>query len=912
MPVESSAQSLSDLAISASRVAELRERFLDLNKQRLMRSRTSLQDHQRILLDLLPLLFHVNHPILPGYVNASAPCGIDGYTPDDATLTRVHQHIARSFDYPCQEPRQPQIHSLFLMGSCGSIAQSDSSDLDAWLCHSADLSEPELTLLRKKAWAITCWAESLGLELHFFLMDCEQFRRGKRDRLDADAAGTSQHFLLLDEFYRSALLLAGRYPIWWLVPPEAEEHYEEYTAQLRAEGLVRDNESIDFGGVAHIPAGEFIGAGVWQLYKAISSPYKAVLKLLLTEAYARNFPNVDPISIGFKREVHLGESDIDKLDPYILIYRRLESYLSDRQERDRLELVRRAFYFKTGLRLSLSTSMKHQQRRLLLEQLTSQWHWQPEHLLNLDTRHRWKLRRVRDEHRFLVAELTNSYRFLQEFAEQSQQKALINSEELTLLGRKLYAAFERKRNKIEWLNPGIAPDLSEQQLYFHTLGFGEQRRWVVSASARHDFEADAILQEDSQLSALLCWCFCNGLVKDNSRLRLSGRREGISEEDLNHMAQRLRSHLPSHVPAGDPRQHEAFAQPKVPLSTLFFLNLGQDPLSQLNSHGITQHRSNYPVTSVEMVCINSWGEVIAQSFNGEDTLLDTLNAYQQLTVAAGKAPQNIDVICFNDPKGQLVTRIEELTLGINRCFTNTQTPPRYVIKLSSGFHILQVRDDELDVVRADSYSSLVECLERGQERFSPIVLDPYCVPDSALASIVENSHGEDCHLFYHTRDGWIDLFVRDERGSLSYRSSPCSNPDRFLAQLLLFLLHCRQEQGNTHQFHLYELRQHRGRWVSHPLNPPKVSGSTLYIEAHAVERENGQASFDFRWNHQWIRHSDEGPKLMQRLQQQLRERYPHHDYFRIDRISLGEGQYEQSAVYLRYKHYLETLLNKEY
>ncbi|MFP3519570.1 class I adenylate cyclase, partial [Pseudomonas sp. SIMBA_077] len=64
----------------------------------------------------------------------------------------------------------------------------------------------------------------------------------------------------------------------------------------------------------------------------------------------------------------------------------------------------------------------------------------------------------------LVNELNYSYRFLTQFARTEQAASLINKRDLNVLGRRLYAAFERKAGKIEFINPGIAPDLAEDTL----------------------------------------------------------------------------------------------------------------------------------------------------------------------------------------------------------------------------------------------------------------------------------------------------------------------------------------------------------------------------------------------------------------------------------------------------------------
>ncbi|XPE60849.1 class I adenylate cyclase [Shigella flexneri] len=40
------------------------------------------------------------------------------------------------------------------------------------------------------------------------------------------------------------------------------------------------------GGLSSLSAEEYFGASLWQLYKSIDSPYKAVIKTLLLEAYS--------------------------------------------------------------------------------------------------------------------------------------------------------------------------------------------------------------------------------------------------------------------------------------------------------------------------------------------------------------------------------------------------------------------------------------------------------------------------------------------------------------------------------------------------------------------------------------------------------------------------------------------------
>ena len=99
------------------------------------------------------------------------------------------------------------------MGSPGTVGYSKTSDLDIWLVHSPELAEIELAELTTKTKKIEVHAASIGLEVHFFVFDAVRFRAGETLSLSDESSGSSQHFLLLDEFDRSGLLLAGRPPL---------------------------------------------------------------------------------------------------------------------------------------------------------------------------------------------------------------------------------------------------------------------------------------------------------------------------------------------------------------------------------------------------------------------------------------------------------------------------------------------------------------------------------------------------------------------------------------------------------------------------------------------------------------------------------------------------------------------------
>ena len=393
---------------------QLRGRFLSVNQGRLARAMEGLAPRQQALLNLLALFFHINHPLLPGYVSACTPAGVSGYEPDATTLAAAG-HLIRDFSCSMGNscPLQP-IHGLFLMGSLGTLAQTDQSDMDVWICLAPDLSDAAVSALRKKCRRLEAWATSQGCEAHFFLIDAQ---------LRNDEGDEPRQRLLLDEFYRTAIWLAGRTPLWWWVPVHEEARYAEFAGGLLDVRAVGRNETIDLGHLAHIAPGEFLGAGLWQLFKGIESPYKSLLKLLLIEVYASEHPQVNCLSLDFKQSVYANQLDLDELDPYVVVYRRIERYLKGRAELQRLELVRRSLYLKVGHKLSNGDTGMQWQRRLL-KRLTREWGWDEQHLAMLDNRSQWQAQQISHERRALARELSVSYRSLRQFACDEQTPAL--------------------------------------------------------------------------------------------------------------------------------------------------------------------------------------------------------------------------------------------------------------------------------------------------------------------------------------------------------------------------------------------------------------------------------------------------------------------------------------------------------
>lgn len=858
-------------SLDRQNLSVLRKRFMQVNADRLHRLDMALTHNQTLFLKTLPLLFHCNHPMLPGFVSHSTPAGVCEYKPSKSDLGHA-KALARSFQLTGGY-HGDDIWGIFLMGSVGTLAQSQKSDFDIWLCHRPGLDKTALESLQKKCTRISRWAEDQRLEVHFFLMDSEAFRQGQQLQLDEESSGSAQRLLLLDEFYRTAIHIAGRLPLWWFCPTQQENEYREHTFSLLDKRFLRPETTLDFGPLSGIPEGEFIGASIWQLYKAIGSPYKSVLKLLLMEAYVHDYPNIAPLSLDYKRMIYEGTVAIDELDPYMMIYRRIERYLLKEGDSNRLELARRCLYFKVNKPLSRPPSQKGKSwQRIMLERLVDEWGWTDDYLHLLDERRHWKTLQVKEERNQLVHALNHSYDMLMDFAQRSGSVRAISTEELHVLGRKLQAAFERRPDKIEWVNPGISDDISEPGITFieaKTLADDEKHEvWVWQLYGEATGGETPLRQTQSPVELLL-WCYRNQIIDGHFRLDIKNAPR-LNESQLRRCLNRLQSWLPNPTAAPD---HQVFTSPAEPTNALLLINVGAETLSPF---GVDVHRlsdnsdalqygalGENLVASIDMVVRNSWQEITCQRFSGKTALLQALRAYASLCMPGSyQAPPILDVECLGNTHAALISqRVRQWFHEFSSCYYSGTKPPstRYLFNLGGRMYSMQFKGPKLVIQDHINPEQLLRYLGEAQKRYSPLVIDSYALRNHPLRVIAKKSSARSINIFFQKLDDRIDTWIVDDKGSimrLALEHTPKLNAlnalHGFIRNVLVRLhrkkiLDLKQDFG-VHPIAFYELHKdaHNRMQVSQRVVAPQTQNtSQAQLDCHVAYDDQGHFMYDF-------------------------------------------------------------------
>lgn len=346
--------------------------------------------------DQVPWLLNVNRPDQPGFVDdPQTPSGLK-YIDRQLWLTPENQRPAGGEPGPDSAARQqPVVESLFLIGSSGSVGHNASSDLDYWVCHEdGALQGRPRELFKRKLEAISRWArEEHQTEANFYLVNLSDLRQGRLTRLDREETeGEVAPLLLLEEFYRTCLFVAGRHPLWPVLPLDiTEEEYRRLSPAL-ADGP--DAEYVDLGFPELPPPQEVLAAALWLARKSEADPFKGLLKIVVLLDYVESDLQREPLCHQIKGAILASSAEELPVDPYTMTVNRVMEYGKVHLSPDQLDLLRMASALKVigggdGGGQPAFFVPYNSPKRVLLSRWAREWDWSRDRIVHLVNYSSW-------------------------------------------------------------------------------------------------------------------------------------------------------------------------------------------------------------------------------------------------------------------------------------------------------------------------------------------------------------------------------------------------------------------------------------------------------------------------------------------------------------------------------------------
>ena len=802
------------------------ERYVAFNEERLSKAKEVMDKRTRNIFEQVPVMLHYNDPHIPGFRNKSLPFGIDGFVPNDYQKLWISK---LGVDPNISSAGRHTIKALYCMGSTASIGQGKASDLDLWVCVDSDLSAEENSTLRDKCSFITSYAASLGVEVNLFITPEDRFVTGMSGEMDTEDCGSAQSLFLLDEFYRSSIRICGRCIIWYLISPDEElENYHEAVAAIKDSGFGNYDLWFDFGSITKSSPSEYFGSGLWLLYKGIDSPFKAVLKSLLMEAYAANYPSVELVSLQFKRQLFKNIHSGPNVDAYFLMYRRVSAYLKSINDYARLELVRRCFFMKVCSSLDGMSECRQKHMRIrLLRRMCVLWHWnisEQDFTENLKTR---SVEDMLDTEQQLFDSFMKSYKALLGFSVSHGIEYAITSDDAGVLSRKLYAAYDRYDGKILHISRSLKGTLTQKKLYFiHT---GDNRLCLSGYHVYASTDPYTLLESGEiyfckSLTEAVVWCVYNGICDHETKIAYQGTDSTLMMAKLRKLIDKLLSFFKK---SDLSVVQQDLSRTRRLRACLGLINFEEDEtLDSSISVGVAEgtslscgHEKHCLIGSVAAITINSWGEVNCHNFaHGGQGVVELMtyvmrqNARDDTEVSLVK--RTTFYSCSLNCSELIRYDLEELLRELAWCATDNESSYSFDVGTDSytargsGF-------GGISITRRSPFGDIdVTVLTRYGMRPEYALQVPMPVESSASVGIIQ-------YFFAPLREkGHWDIYVADEQNKVTiYRDYVGSRSELVNAVNRFVTRHTGEHMNNEVNFNLpqYFVLSHDFRSI-HPFS----------------------------------------------------------------------------------------------
>ncbi|WP_313084570.1 class I adenylate cyclase, partial [Atlantibacter sp.] len=311
-------------------------------------------------------------------------------------------------------------------------------------------------------------------------------------------------------------------------------------------------------------------------------------------------------------------------------------------------------------------------RREVISQMVKSWGWDEARLTMLDNRANWKIDQVREAHNELLDAMMQSYRNLIRFARRNNLSVSASPQDIGVLTRKLYAAFEALPGKVTLVNPQISPDLSEPTLTFIHVPQGRANRsgWYLynRAPNMESIISHQPLEYNRYLNKLVAWAWFNGLLTSRTRLFIKGN--GICDlAKLQEMVADVSSHFPLRLPAPTPK---ALYSPCEIRHLAIIVNLEYDPTAAFRNQVVHfdfrkldvlsfGEEQKCLIGSIDLLYRNSWNEVRTLHFNGEQAMIEALKTILGKMHQDAAPPDSVEVFCYSQHlRGLIRTRVQQL------------------------------------------------------------------------------------------------------------------------------------------------------------------------------------------------------------------------------------------------------------
>jgi adenylate cyclase, class 1 len=597
-------RSTMDDSFSLPAVIQSKNAFISYNILRIRELIRYLSPQKYELFQNIPFWLQVNLPGIPGFVDfPDTPRGIyrffdSGFLREASKRCRVESGALRF-----ELMRKPFILGLYLMGSSGTLAQTDHSDFDYWIItDSNDLSSTASANFTEKLHRIESWSrERYNQDVNLFVLPLNQVKANEFSTVDEESSGSAQRTLLKEEFYRTFIRIAGKSPFWTVMPIGLDEGaYQNWIQEAkRARHYQFDpDDYIDLGYLKEIHRNECLGAVLWQLYKARKYPAKSLIKAGLIAHYFFFMDSKGLLSDQIRQQF-IGSKPVDRLiDPYAIVFKAVMEFFSAIDDRDGLELVKESILRRLSETTAKGSIEDPSPRNELMEKYLIEWGWDNAAVESATAIHRWsEADRLAFEGR-IYSKISFLYELILRAQEESEATVAMRFADLMILKNRISAEIKKKPGKLPFGSAYFRSNLPALPLTI--LGSpgtnNTEENWSVYELTRPSPGSRDPIFNGPQLLRVIGWLWVNGFrIPGMNQIQFRGRELPYSPRRIEKYVTEIFSFL-SETPLPGSAFRVSPKWERIIISPYPAKELDRDRL---------QH--------MDILTINSWGEIFFET-----------------------------------------------------------------------------------------------------------------------------------------------------------------------------------------------------------------------------------------------------------------------------------------------------------
>jgi len=742
-------------------------------------------------IQLIPLFLQLNNKLLPGYSDPDAPVGVFSYKPDKNSIA-----VARSLNNKFRYQQEGVIHN-YAVEAVFFQHQLVSNKWDCWVFYHSTLEGKRLSLLKEKIIKLSQWFSARGIALKFNILSAKEFSSGNSDCLHHQS-------VYLDEFYSETVLLAGKYPVWWLVPPEKQ--YTDYVEHIRQARYLNEDEFIDLGSLDGLSRSDIVRNSTGLVQKSRQSPENCLVNLLLAEQKYTHWPEADGVSQRLKVLLYSGEKNISPINVMAgIMHDAFDSYSENTHIMSPLRLFSKLKKSSEEINTALidaflENEFVHEVAISGLEGIIEN--------LNFSKAMSYEIRQV-------FSNIVDHY-----IVENTQSD--MDSSLITML-RNMQSFLSDGDDIVPVYNNKDSSHYVFQRIHLKQEKFSNTDQWslVLEISQGNEKKIEGF----NSLLGILAWCWLNRVVNHSTQVSIDSPGQQVKQIEAYYILETLihsvKPELLMVVPA------EAFENPVRPLQSLLFINF--------------MHQADGHSALCEQLIINSWGEARTRQYSGNTGILNCLCDWTHNAPLDGQLkPQGF--LVFGHGMGDttyMAQRIKNIYEEMQSFFYHTShSDGRFILQLDSEYFCIVIENNLLKPLKLGSYKVLLNLLESPLDKFKITALERLAYTEHPLNEVYRRNKEGVFQVFFQVINRSCYSWVLDEHGTLWADVLDYYDRDSYVSHWLYFYRNIKtwlkKINYQERKFPVFDINQisinQLGGTEFYPLGPESVSGSKNFIE----------------------------------------------------------------------------------